>query len=53
MKSKYFFLSAVVIVGLLSASVCRVWAGAPATAKIAYSSRRDGEYGYFSDESRW
>ena len=47
MKSKYFFLSAVVIVGLLSASVCRVWAGAPATAKIAYSSRRDGNMDIF------
>ena len=40
MKHRYFFLSAVVIVGLLSSRVCGVWAEAPATAKIAFSSWR-------------
>ena len=41
-KYRYFFLSAMVIVGLLSSSVCGMSAKAPATAKIAFSSWRGG-----------
>ena len=42
MKYRYFFLFAVGGVGLLSASVSDICAAAPATAKIAFSSWRDG-----------
>ena len=47
MEYRYFFLSAVVIVGLLSSSVCGVWAEAPTSPKIAYSSWRDGNLDIF------
>lgn len=40
MKYRYFFLSVMVIVGLLSSSVCGISAKAPATAKIVFSSWR-------------
>lgn len=40
MKHKRFFLSAVVSVGLLSINICGIYAAAPATAKIAFSSWR-------------
>ena len=42
MKYEHFFLSAVVSVSLLSVSICGICAKAPATAKIAFSSWRDG-----------
>ena len=42
MKYKRFFLSAVVSISFLSVSICGICAEAPATAKIAYSSWRDG-----------
>ena len=47
MKYKRFFLSAVVGVSLLSISVCEICAKAPTTAKIAYSSWRDGNMDIF------
>ena len=47
MKHKRFFLSAVVSVGLLSVSICGICAEAPTTAKIAYSSWRDGNMDIF------
>ena len=42
MKHKRFFLFAIVIVDLLSISVCEICAKVPITAKIAFSSWRDG-----------
>ncbi|MDE0688921.1 MAG: hypothetical protein OXI61_12195 [Candidatus Poribacteria bacterium] len=42
MKYKRFFLSAAVIVGLLSVSVSGVCSKVPATAKIVFTSARDG-----------
>ena len=48
MRYKYFFLFAVVVVALLSPSVCGVWAEAPTTAKIAFSSWRDGNMDIFT-----
>ena len=42
MKYKRFFLSAVVSISFLNVSVCGIYAKVPATAKIAYSSWRDG-----------
>ena len=40
MKHKRFFLSAVVSFSLLSINICGIYAAAPATAKIAFSSWR-------------
>ena len=42
MKHKHFFLSAVVSFSLLSINICGIYAAAPATAKIAFSSWRHG-----------
>lgn len=47
MKYKCFFLSAMVVVGLLSSSICGVWAEVPTSPKIAYSSWRDGNLDIF------
>ena len=40
MKHKHFFLSAVVSFSLLSINICGIYAAAPATAKIVFSSWR-------------
>ena len=42
MKHKRFFLSAVVSFSLLSINICGIYAAAPATAKIVFSSWRHG-----------
>lgn len=42
MKSKRFFLSAVVMVSLLSINVAGICSKAPTTAKIVFTSSRDG-----------
>ena len=42
MKYRCFFLSVIVIVSLLSVSICGICAEAPTTAKIVFSSWRDG-----------
>ena len=51
MKSKRFFLSAVVSVSLLSVSVSGICSKAPTTAKIVFTSSRDGKSRNLYDES--
>lgn len=48
MKHKYFFLLFLLSVALLDIDVYEVWAEAPATAKIVYSSWRDGNMDIFT-----
>ena len=47
MKRKCFFLFFLLSVALLDVSVCGVWAEAPTSPKIAYSSWRDGNMDIF------